>query len=80
MSRGKGPAGEVKLDVHGNPVLPGMGDDSNDPVESYRMPLMEHLEELRKRLIWAGAAVIVACVVCMGFSNQILGLPGRTDE
>jgi len=62
--------GKVKLDVHGNPVLPGM-DESGDPVEAYRMPLMEHLEELRKRLIWSGGAVVVACVVCMGFSNQI---------
>lgn len=57
-----------KVDVHGKPMLPGVDDD---PVETYRMPLMEHLTELRDRLIKALGTLLVACIICLVFSDQI---------
>lgn len=63
---------EPKLDVHGNPVLPGI--DDGDPVEAYRMPLMEHLIELRSRLIKALGASLVCCIVALFFSQEIWNL------
>ncbi|MCB9778192.1 MAG: twin-arginine translocase subunit TatC [Alphaproteobacteria bacterium] len=58
-----------KLDVHGNPVTPGIDDE--DPVENYRMPLLEHLVELRSRMIKALAAALVSVSVCLLFSEKI---------
>ncbi|NOY26111.1 MAG: twin-arginine translocase subunit TatC [Oligoflexia bacterium] len=57
-----------KLDVHGKPLLPGVDDDA---VDTYRMPLMEHLSELRDRLIRALATLVVTCVISMVFSDEI---------
>ncbi|MDA8230003.1 MAG: twin-arginine translocase subunit TatC [Magnetospirillum sp.] len=37
------------------------------------MPLLEHLLELRRRLIWSALAFIVAFVVCYAFSKDIYG-------
>ena len=42
-----------------------------DPVEEYRMPLLEHLHELRDRLIKALAALIISFFGSFFFSNQI---------
>jgi sec-independent protein translocase protein TatC len=39
-----------------------------------RMPLMEHLAELRSRLVKAAAAVIVAMIVALYFHNQLWSL------
>lgn len=39
--------------------------------EEFRMPLMEHLKELRTRLIYALAAGIVGCAACFYFAPQI---------
>lgn len=58
---------KVKLDVHGQPVTPGV----DDPVESYRMPLMEHLRELRERLIKALAAALIGCILALVFVDHI---------
>lgn len=63
---------EPKLDVHGQPVLPGA--DPDDPVEAYRMPLLDHLTELRSRLIKALVAALVCCGVALFFSQEIWGL------
>ncbi|MBL8772139.1 MAG: twin-arginine translocase subunit TatC [Phenylobacterium sp.] len=40
-------------------------------IEASRAPLLDHLIELRKRLIVCVAAVVVAFIVCFGFSSQI---------
>jgi sec-independent protein translocase protein TatC len=47
--------------------------DHNDEeeLEAGRMPLMDHLIELRNRLMWAAGAVIVAFLVCYQFSAYI---------
>ncbi len=42
-----------------------------DPVESYRMPLLEHLKELRSRLIWVFAWAMVGCFICLAFAQPI---------
>jgi sec-independent protein translocase protein TatC len=43
------------------------GDEINDK----EMPLMEHLVELRRRLMWAAASFIVAFLICYYFSADI---------
>lgn len=60
-----------KLDIHGNPVLPGVDED---PVENYRMPLLEHLVELRTRVVRALAAMLICCIGCMVFAEDIWAL------
>jgi len=47
------------------------GTDTESPVDQFRMPLMEHLRELRRRLIIALAATLVGMVGCLAFVNQI---------
>lgn len=39
--------------------------------EEFRMPLMEHLVELRTRLIYAMAAALIGCMGCFYFAPQI---------
>lgn len=46
-------------------------DHTND-IEDPQMPLTAHLEELRRRLLWTGAAIMLAFVVAWGFSQHIL--------
>ncbi|MGD9616958.1 MAG: twin-arginine translocase subunit TatC [Alphaproteobacteria bacterium] len=49
-----------------------MADDNEaDELEAGRMPLIDHLIELRNRLMWAAGSVIVAFVVCYQFSEYI---------
>jgi len=45
-----------------------------DPMESYeeaKMPLLDHLIELRQRLMYSGLALIVLFLVCYHFSGEI---------
>jgi len=42
-----------------------------DEVESHRMPLLEHLIELRNRLIWSIAAFCVAFVLCYFVADRV---------
>jgi sec-independent protein translocase protein TatC len=42
-----------------------------DEVDAYRMSLLEHLVELRDRLIKAGAALLVATGICLPFGDRI---------
>jgi sec-independent protein translocase protein TatC len=46
-------------------------DKEDDELEEGRMPLIDHLIELRNRLMWAFGAVIVAFLVCYQFSAYI---------
>jgi len=45
-----------------------------DDIEATSAPLMEHLIELRQRLIWAIAGFFVAFLVCFFFAKQIFNL------
>jgi sec-independent protein translocase protein TatC len=45
----------------------------NDELDDSRAPLMEHLVELRRRLIWSFAALGVAFAVCFYFAGEIFG-------
>jgi len=43
-------------------------------IESSRAPLLDHLIELRRRLIWCVAAVFVAFMICFSVSGQLFNL------
>ncbi len=43
----------------------------DDPINDKPMPLLEHLVELRRRLVWSAAAFMVAFVGCYYFSGDI---------
>ncbi|MEZ5937661.1 MAG: twin-arginine translocase subunit TatC [Hyphomonadaceae bacterium] len=55
----------------GSKALPGPGAEI-DEVEASRAPLMDHLIELRNRLIWCIVAVVVCGVVAFAFSQHVL--------
>ena len=42
-----------------------------DVIDDKAMPLLDHLIELRKRLMWSGGAFLLAFFVCYYFSGQI---------
>ena len=44
---------------------------NGDPVEDYRMPLVEHLTELRDRLIRIIVYALIGCVLCFAFAQPI---------
>ena len=46
----------------------------DDDIEATKAPLIEHLIELRRRLMWALAAIFVAFVVCFWFAKPIYTL------
>lgn len=46
-------------------------DPDEAEIESSRAPLLDHLVELRQRLIISVAAVVVGFIVCFAFSSQI---------
>jgi sec-independent protein translocase protein TatC len=45
----------------------------DDPIHDKPMPLIEHLAELRRRLLVSMAAFLIAFLVCYYFSQQIYG-------
>jgi len=47
-------------------------EEPHDEVEQFRMPLMEHIRELRNRLIYSMVAAIVGLCVSMAFVPDIL--------
>src|SRR5690348_982754 len=52
---------------------PGMllDDDREDADDSGRMSFLEHLEELRKRIVYALIGIGVAAIVAMAFTERI---------
>jgi sec-independent protein translocase protein TatC len=48
-----------------------MSDIADDNPDDKKMPLMEHLIELRRRLIWSLAAFVVCFIICFYFANPI---------
>lgn len=51
-----------------------MSDRDDDEIEKSSAPLIEHLIELRSRLIWAIAGFFVAFLVCFFFAKEIFNL------
>jgi sec-independent protein translocase protein TatC len=45
--------------------------DDNDVIDDKPMPLLEHLAELRRRLLWSGVGFIIAFLICYHFSFRI---------
>ncbi len=44
---------------------------AEDPIHDKPMPLLEHLVELRRRLLWSAVAFVAAFFVCYHFSGAI---------
>ncbi len=51
--------------------LPTAEAQDNEAIEDKPMPLLEHLMELRRRLIWSLATFVVAFLLCYHFSGEI---------
>ncbi len=51
--------------------------EDDDPIDDKPMPLMDHLMELRRRLLWSAIAFLVSFAVCYYFSQQIYGFLAR---
>ena len=49
----------------------GTDNRTGDPVDEYRMPLVEHLTELRDRLVRIIVFGLVGCVICFAFAQSI---------
>src|SRR4029077_11260940 len=47
------------------------GDKEEDELEAGRMPLFDHLVELRSRLLWSVGAIIIAFLVAYQFKEAI---------
>lgn len=52
-------------------AFPRSDQEFKDPVDEYRMPLMEHLRELRRRLVVALIAATIGFCICFFFVNEI---------
>jgi len=48
-------------------------DDREAELEEGRMPLLDHLVELRNRLMWSIGAIMVAFLICYQFKEHIYG-------
>jgi len=48
-------------------------DDREAELEEGRMPLLDHLIELRNRLMWSIGAIMVAFLICYQFKEHIYG-------
>ncbi len=46
---------------------------AEDELDDKKMPLLEHLVELRKRLVWSLASIIILFFVCYFFAESIYG-------
>jgi sec-independent protein translocase protein TatC len=52
-------------------IVPRPNEPDEEEIEASRAPLMEHLIELRKRLMWAILAILIAFLVCFFFAKHI---------
>ena len=50
---------------------------NDDDIDASKAPLIAHLTELRTRLIWSAAALVVAMVVCFVFATELFDLLTR---
>ena len=67
----------------GKPPSSGGGADSGEPEapDFHRMSFLDHLEELRKRMIRSIVAIGLGCAVCWTFADEIYaGLSGPITE
>lgn len=51
-----------------------MSDRDEDDIEASKAPLMDHLVELRRRLMWSILAVGAAFLLCFAFAKEIYNL------
>ncbi len=51
-----------------------MSERDEDDIEASKAPLMDHLIELRRRLMWAILAVGAAFILCFAFAKEIYNL------
>jgi len=51
-----------------------MNDQSKPDLDESKAPLIEHLIELRQRLLWSVAALTVAFLISIFFADQIFGI------
>ena len=49
----------------------------DDPIHDKPMPLLDHLIELRRRLLWSAVTFLLAFFVCYYFSQHIYGFLAR---
>ena len=49
----------------------------DEDIDDKKMPLLDHLIELRNRLMWSVGAILVAFLVCYYFSADIYGFLTR---
>lgn len=68
---------EVAEMEQGEPAVPGEepegGDEEEDDEELQEMGLMDHLDELRVRMVRASIAFVVGTCACYAFAEQIFG-------
>ena len=55
-----------------------MAKPADDPIDDKPMPLLDHLIELRRRLIWSAGTFLVCFVVAYYFSGSIYYFLART--
>ncbi len=48
--------------------------DDIDDIDASKAPLLEHLIELRQRLMWSVVAILIGFVLCFTFANNIYNL------
>ena len=46
-------------------------------IDDTKQPLLEHLIELRRRLLWSLATLVLFFVVCFHFARDIFAVAGR---
>ncbi|WP_417622666.1 twin-arginine translocase subunit TatC [Parasphingorhabdus sp.] len=51
-----------------------MNDQSKPDLDESKAPLIEHLIELRQRLLWSVAALVVAFLISIFFADEIFGI------